>query len=101
MSNLYSAMVSYNYSYTGLSYSYNGTDEITISITNADGFEHIINVINVPNNIIVSTATACSTVYLYNLSVPYSFVSNLIVKKDGATYSTGSYPNQFDAAVNI
>jgi hypothetical protein len=99
MLNLYNAMLSYNYSYTGLTYTYNGTDEITIDITNADGFEHIINVIIVPNNIIVSTATPCSTAYLYNLFIPFSFITLFSVKKDDVTYFTGSYPNEFDAEV--
>lgn len=99
MLNLYNALTFYNYTYTGLTYTYNGSDEITVSITNADGFEHRINMINVPNSVIVSTATACSTAYLYNLSIPYSFANPFIVKKDGATYSSGAYPTDFEAEV--
>jgi hypothetical protein len=100
MLNIFNALTAYNYTYTGLTYSYNGTDEITISITNADGFEHIINVIEVPNNIIVSTATPCTHAYIYNLYVPFSSATPFIQKKDGATYSTGAYPSTFDAEVN-
>ena len=100
MLNIFNGLTTYGYTYTGLTYSYNGTDEITISITNADGFEHIINVIEVPNNIIVSTATPCTHAYIYNLYVPFSSANPFIVKKNGATYSTGAYPSTFDAEVN-
>jgi hypothetical protein len=100
MSNIYNFLLFYNYSYTGLSYSYNGTDEITVSITNADGFEHRINCIKVPNNILVLTATPCSTVYVYNNATLYNYFilysAGITIKKNGATYSSGNYPSQID-----
>lgn len=99
MLNLYNFFTLYNYSYTGLSYSYNGTDEITISITNADGFEHLVSVIKLPANVIALTGTACSSVYLYNLFIQNDFASTLVVKKDGAAYFSGTYPINFDAEV--
>lgn len=100
MQNWYNILISYNYSYTGLTYSYNGTDEIRVDITNADGFEHRINCIRVPNNIIVSTGTPCSTAYVYNSSILYNYFqqysAGLTITKNGASYSTGNYPSQID-----
>lgn len=100
MQNLYNTMINYGYSYIGLSYSYNGSDEVTVSITNADGFEHRINCIKVPNNVIVKTATPCSTTYVYNNSTLYNYFqqysAGLTITKNGASYSSGNYPSQID-----
>jgi hypothetical protein len=100
MLNLYNFFTLYNYTYTGLSYSYNGTDEITISINNDDGFEHRINCIKVPNNILVLTETPCSTAYVYNNQQLYNYFlfysSGITIKKNGATFSSGNYPSQID-----
>jgi hypothetical protein len=101
--NIYNTIISYNYTYTGLSYSYSG-DELTISINNADGFEHRINCIRVPNNMIVKTGTPCSTTYIYNNSTLYNYFqqysAGLTITRNGASYSSGNYPSQIDDEID-
>lgn len=101
MQNLTKALDVFNYHYTGLTYTFDGVDELRIDITNADGFEHIINTISVPNNkMLVLTAKECSTVYLYNNSLLNQFNGPLVMTKDGASFFNDNHPKKFDAEVN-
>lgn len=100
MQSLYNAFISYNYSYIGLSYSFDGVDEITIAITNADGFEHRINRINVPvGKMLVLAENECNNVYIYNENLLNNFTGPMQMYKDNVLYFNGNHPTGFDAEV--
>lgn len=100
MQNLYNAFINYNYSYIGLSYSFDGVDEITIAITNADGFEHRINRINVPvGKMLVLAENECDNVYIYNENLLNNFTGPIQMYKDNVLYFNGNHPTGFDAEV--
>lgn len=97
--NIYYVLTNYNYTYTGLSYSYtSGEDNITITITEADGFDHVINNIFVPTNVVPSTDTPCDTAYIYNDNTLRYFGPIKITK--GMISTTVNSPENFNSEID-
>lgn len=99
LQNIYDLLIDYNYSYTGLSYSYtSGDDYLTIEIDDSDGFDHVINNIFVPTNVIPSTDTPCDTGYIYNDETLRYYGPIKITK--GMVSTTVNSPENFNSEID-
>lgn len=100
MQSLYNAFINYNYNYAGLTYEFNGVDEIIIRLTTADGFEHRINTIQVPQNkMLVLADDKCGNAYIYNETLLNQYIGPLTLLKDSSVYFNDNHPTKFDAEV--
>lgn len=100
MENWYNMLIAYNYNYIGLTYTYSD-NTLEIELSDADGYDHIYNKINVPaGKMIVETDKPCDASVIYNNDLLNNYAGPLKISEDGGTFGLITAPNEFDARIN-